>query len=282
MSCKLCNSSEFRYRDGEVRDNKELKILECEGCGLVFLSNFDHIDDTFYKESKMHEKIDFEKWQNDTEVDDTRRFEFVKTVTMNKSVLDFGSGNGNFLYKIKNIASEVCGVELEKNVKPFYEKNSIKLYENLEQIDKKFDFITSFHVLEHLQEPIDMLKEMSLFLKDEGKIIIEVPNSEDALLTLYKSESFSKFTYWSCHLYLYNQHTLSLLAEKAGLKIESIEHIQRYPISNHLYWLSHNKPGGHIKWGDFLDSDELKKAYQTQLASIGATDTIIALLSKNI
>jgi len=279
MSCRLCGSDEFKYRDGEVRDAKELKILECSECSLVYLSSLDHIDSDFYEDSNMHKEIDFHKWQNETKEDDERRFEFVKSMITNKSVLDFGSGNGGFALKAKTVASSVATVELEKAVIPFYEKNSLDLYNDLDKIDKKFDYITSFHVVEHLSEPEVILRKMKKLLNDGGKIILEVPNADDALLSIYESEAFSKFTYWSCHLYLYNQHTMNLLAKKADLSLDFIKHIQRYPLSNHLYWLSKNKPGGHVKWGSFIDSPELNSAYEAQLASVGATDTILAMLS---
>ena len=76
---------------------------------------------------------------------------------------------------------------------------------------------------------------------------------------------------------------LKLLFNKLQVdcQIEFIKYIQRYPLSNHLYWLSNDKPGGHKQWGNFIDSPELTKAYESQLSSIGATDTVIAQLIKN-
>ncbi len=281
MSCKLCGCKDFKYRNAQVRDAKELKVLECSGCSLVYLSNVDHIDENFYEESNMHKEIDFNRWQNETKEDDERRFEFVKSMITNKSVLDFGSGNGGFALRAKEVSSNIATVELEKAVAPFYAKKSLRLYDDLDKIEEKFDYITAFHVIEHLSEPEVILKKMKNLLKDGGKIIIEIPNAEDALLSIYESEAFSKFTYWSCHLYLYNQHTIKLLAKKASLKVEFVKHIQRYPLSNHLYWLSKNKPGGHQKWGNSIDSKQLNEAYESQLASIGATDTVLAILSKD-
>jgi hypothetical protein len=99
------------------------------------------------------------------------------------------------------------------------------------------------------------------------------------LLTLYESTPFSEFTYWSCHLYLFNSSNLALLVRKAGLKMNYVKQIQRYPLSNHLYWLAKGKPGGHQKW-HFLDSTELHAAYERQLAAIGKCDTILASISK--
>ena len=54
-----------------------------------------------------------------------------------------------------------------------------------------------FHVIEHLKDPVNLLKKASHFLKDDSKIFLEIPNADDVLLSLYKSKDFSKFTYTS-------------------------------------------------------------------------------------
>lgn len=280
MACNLCACKEYKKRDGSVRDNDSLEIYECVNCGLVYLSNFDHINQNFYEDSNMHKNIDFKKWQKETFEDDNRRFEFLKNMLINKSVLDFGSGSGGFLNLAKEVTSTCCAVELEKAVYKHYTTNNIPYVSNLEDVEDKYDLITAFHVIEHLPSPKDILGKMANLLNEDGKIIVEVPNANDALLSLYKNEEFSNFTYWSCHLYLYTQKTLSLLAKQAGLKVDFIKHVQRYPLSNHLYWLSKGKAGGHYKWGSFLDSKELSTAYEEQLASLGITDTIIAEFTK--
>lgn len=35
MACRLCEEKEYKKREGQVRDNKELEIYECTNCGLV-------------------------------------------------------------------------------------------------------------------------------------------------------------------------------------------------------------------------------------------------------
>ena len=280
MSCYLCGSSEFKYRDGEVRDNKELKVKECNNCSLVYLSDFSHVDDGFYEDSNMHENFDLDRWNKETDTDDKRRYEFTKELINNKDILDFGSGNGGYLHYASKEAKSISALELEAAISQQYKEYGIELFRDIKELNKKFDVITMFHVMEHLPNPKEMIKQLSSNLKDDGKIIVEVPNSDDALLSLYESESFSKFTYWSCHLFLFNAKTLQELVKQCGLKIDFIKHIQRYPLSNHLYWLSKNKAGGHQKWGKFLDSDALSDAYENSLASMGKTDTLVAQISK--
>ena len=43
------------------------------------------------------------------------------------------------------------------------------------QTDTKFDLISMFHVLEHLENPVRDLSHLGKFLKSNGKLVIEVP-----------------------------------------------------------------------------------------------------------
>jgi hypothetical protein len=89
-----------------VRDNKTINVLECNNCGLVYLSSLNHIEKNHYEESRMHddEKLDVNKWLKETQTDDERRYQFVKEKITNKVVLDFGYGIGGFLEKAKKIS----------------------------------------------------------------------------------------------------------------------------------------------------------------------------------
>jgi len=269
--CYLCCSTKFNKRSGCVRDRHELEVLECASCGLVCLSSFDHIRDGFYENSEMHgEEIpDIEAWLKETAWDDERRFQYLKSVLSNRTLLDFGCGAGGFLLKAREVAATAHGVEPETRMSGHYRNNGFTVFQNLSEIKNdikraKYDIITMFHVLEHIPDPKSILSELSEMLTDDGQIIVEVPNADDALLTLYHNQPFSHFTYWSCHLFLYTAKTLKMLFSQVNLKMNYIKQIQRYSLSNHLYWLANGKPGGHKKW-HFLDSPELHAAYEKQL-----------------
>lgn len=284
-NCYLCGCTEQYLRQGRVRDKFELKILECASCGLVFLSSFDHIKSDFYETAEMHGTtiVDGSTWIKDSDVDDERRYQNLKSILPNKKVLDFGCGAGGFLLKAQALASEVCGVELDRSLKGHFESNGLHVVDDIVDIPMEdgngYDIITMFHVLEHLEDPMVLLKKISNLLTEDGQIIIEVPNADDALLTLYKNDAFSNFTYWSCHLFLYNSRTLQMLFDKIGFQVNYIKQVQRYPLSNCLHWLSNALPGGHKNWC-FLDSTELHVAYEKQLAAIGKCDTVLASISR--
>jgi 2-polyprenyl-3-methyl-5-hydroxy-6-metoxy-1,4-benzoquinol methylase len=283
MKCYLCKSNSFLERSQQVRDANNLKVIECENCGLVTLNDFSHIEEKHYEDGKMHlHQNTIEEWMKETEVDDQRRIDMLKSKMLGKKVLDFGCGNGGFLIKSNKFTQLSEGIELEKRVQEYFKKKETKIWNSLDDAinnsNEKYDLITAFHVFEHLSDPIKTLKSLTALLNLEGEIIIEVPSSDDALLTLFHNEAFGKFTYWSQHLFLFNQHTILDLVKKANLKLNWVKQIQRYGLSNHLFWLSNHLPGGHKKWS-FFNSTLLDELYAEQLASIGKCDTILASIS---
>ena len=278
--CYLCGSNEFDNVVGIVRDKPDLKILRCKKCSLITLSSFDHIEEQFYEQGKMRSNNFVpELWAEKAYPDDFRRFNFLKNKIKNKDVVDFGCGAGGFINLSKNICKNVYGVELEERLRNYHNEKGLKVYSDISEIGEKVDYITMFHVLEHLQNPIDVLKNLKEHLNnDKSQIIIEVPNGDDALITLYKSEAFSKFTWWSCHLYTYNKKSLKKLAKKAGYKVNYIKNVQRYGIFNHLYWIFKGQPGGHLKF-EHIKVPFIEKIYASLLSVFNKTDTLIVSIS---
>ena len=225
MKCYLCGS-ENSPRSDSVRGSEEINVLQYKGCSLVQLSDFSHGDESFYANSGMHgdEVQSISEWMLDTS-DDSRRAKELNNLCVNKEVLDFGCGNGGFLKRIKKYSSSIAGIELEKRVLDYY-NNLIKIFSSLNDVKTKFNLITAFHVVEHLKDPISVLRQLAELLEENGKLVIEVPNSEDALLTLYESEVFKKFSYWDQHLFLFNAQTLNTLATISGFSLIKIKHVQ--------------------------------------------------------
>ncbi len=281
MTCYLCTHPEFIVRKGAVRDAPSLQILECSNCGLVTLSSIYHITTGHYEASGMHGyKLPLiDEWLSETEQDDQRRFEMLKNALVNRKVLDFGCGAAGFVRKAKSLAREVVGVEPERRVREYW-GDSITIHNNIEDAGREYDLITAFHVVEHLPDPRTELRKSAARLNSGGCLVIEVPNSEDALLTLYDCDAFQRFTYWSQHLFLFNAETLRRFALQAGLRVLSIRQFQRYPLSNYLYWLSRGLSGGHQHWS-FLDTPALTESYAAALAAVGKCDTLIAYLAKD-
>ena len=281
MKCYLCGESNFIQRKGCVRDKPELRVLECVSCSLVQLDSFAHIHEGFYADSGMHGDliVPINDWLKSTEFDDSRRFQMLRPLISNRRLLDFGCGAGGFLNMAHASAKTLKGIELEKRVQQHW-SGRIEVVDDVEHAGTGWDLVTAFHVIEHLADPITMLSKLGSLLSEGGRMIVEVPNSDDALISLYENDEFRSFTYWSQHLFLFNAETLRQVVQKAGLRVVAIQQHQRYPLSNHLHWLSRGAPGGHHAWS-FLDSDELTTAYAKALAACGRCDTLVAYLERD-
>jgi len=198
----------------------------------------------------------------------------------NKEVLDFGCGFGGFIKGMQDVAKCICGVEISTTERNYLTVEGISVENKIEKFGKKFDVITLFHVFEHLFNPREWLTTFANYIKEDGMLFIEVPNANDALLSLYESPAFADFTYWSAHLYLYTKESLiKIINDNGCFEIEEAGQFQRYPLSNHLYWLSKGKPGGQNKW-QFLNSEILNKEYTRMLEEANLCDTLLFRLRK--
>ena len=107
----------------------------------------------------------------------------------NEVVLDVGSSTGHFLKLIEDKTKAVYGHEISSKEVAFCREelgldvDSVPLEERFNK--NTFDYITLIYVLEHIDDPVKFLKDLSKFLKPSGKIIILVPNANDALINLY-------------------------------------------------------------------------------------------------
>lgn len=101
---------------------------------------------------------------------------------------------------------------------------------------------------------------------------MEVPHAKDFLIEV--SEEFRNFTFWSKHLVLHTRSSLQRLAEAAGFVEVQVQGYQRYPLSNHLFWLAQGRPGGHLRWSH-MSTSSVDDAYGQMLGMLDKMDTII-------
>lgn len=101
-----------------------------------------------------------------------------------KRLLDFGSGKGQFLVAAKELGWTGFGIETAKERADFArEKYKVEVRQEFYSEGKvavgKYDLITLNHVLEHLPEPLRLLKELLVSnLSKDGLTYIEVPRAD--------------------------------------------------------------------------------------------------------
>lgn len=268
-----------------VRDRADVGVLRCARSGVIFLSRIDHISEAYYGDM-----ADLSYWSRDgraeglkaTYEDDLRRAMAIRDMIRGRSVVDVGTGLGGVLDLMKQDAKELFAVEPQKAARIMLQDLGYRPFASAEELrasGRKFDVVTLFHVFEHLVEPLEELRRLHDCLAPGGRIVIEVPHARDALLNRYSVEAFKKFTFWGEHLILHTRDSLSKYLAAAGFADIEVHGVQRYPLSNHLYWLSKGEPGGQVIWAEMRDA-VLERSYDGMLDSLDMSDTLMASASK--
>lgn len=97
-------------------------------------------------------------------------------------MLDVGCGNGEFTELFKMPGREIFGIDIvKKNVESAKAKGINAQVCNLssEKLpfkDKEFDIVLCSEVIEHIYDTEEFARELRRVLKDDGKLIISVPN----------------------------------------------------------------------------------------------------------
>lgn len=96
-----------------------------------------------------------------------------------KKILVVGCGNGTEVLSLHEFfpSSQVYGIDMK--TEPLSENNcfiEVGDAENLRFGNNEFDLIYSFHVLEHISDPVKAISEMDRVLKNKGCLLIGTPN----------------------------------------------------------------------------------------------------------
>lgn len=137
-------------------------------------------------------------------------------------LLDVGCGSGRFLAKMRNFGWEVTGVEPDpKAVEVARKVLDIEVcqgtLEDTEFTQDSFDALTMSHVIEHVADPLVLLKECKRVLKPGGRLVLVTPNVESLGAWAFNQA----WLHWDPprHLFLFSPRTLTRCVESAGLRI---------------------------------------------------------------
>ncbi len=118
----------------------------------------------------------------------------------------------------------------------------IKVYHSLFEDFKtkeKFDNIILGHVLEHVDNPVEVLERIKGFLTNDGVILVAVPNANSIhrqaaveMGLLEKTNSMNELDIHHGHKRVYSIEELKKNFEQAGLKVEKIGGYWLKPLSN--------------------------------------------------
>jgi len=154
----------------------------------------------------------------------------INLIGQDKKVLDVGCSEGTLSKKMFQNNCEVVGIELDteaaQNAKNYCRELIIDDVEsvNLKEVyENYFDIIVFADVLEHLKEPLDILNKFKKYLKDDGCIIISIPNISNWKIRLQLL--FGRFEYQEYgildngHIRFFNEKSAKKIVDDAGFEI---------------------------------------------------------------
>jgi len=139
-----------------------------------------------------------------------------------KKLLDVGCGTGDFLIAAYNNNWNVCGVEPNENARRKAIEKGLQINTGIDELlEKKYDVITLWHVLEHLPNVSEKIKKIKNLLVEDGTLIIAVPNFKSYDATHYKK-------YWAAydvprHLSHFSKTSINKLFQKENMEIINIK-----------------------------------------------------------
>jgi hypothetical protein len=165
-NCSCCNQENKHPIDtiklsfvNDIKLNNILHIYYCKECNFYYSDSGNIQEDynNYYKEFNNYKKSVIYSDKDECcniYLRDKLQNENVKTI------IDYGSGNG----KLKDLLSDLYEVE-EYDI-------------GMKQPEQKYDCLILAHVLEHIYDINKLIETISLNIKDNGLLYIEIPNAE--------------------------------------------------------------------------------------------------------
>ena len=231
MICRLCKSNDvkelinfgeqpivhhFIKSKDEYSPKYSFRLGHCTNCDLLQLM------DCISPEILYQNYFTLSSWKNQPHVD--RLIEVMENISGNDKkyeIFEIGCNDGSFLDELnKRGYLNIAGVEptldayretqkLNLNVKhDFFGKKFIES----ERMELKKDIVITRQVLEHIVNLEEFMTSINKILKEDGKLIIEVPDASCNLETL-------DYTLWEEHVNYFTLDTLKKLVSKYGFKV---------------------------------------------------------------
>ena len=244
LPCPSCNAEAF-YR-GRIPDAIHFagraweepvgggSLYACTHCHL----NFRHPRPTTATLDSLYVHGKSDNWQYlpEERVDWILTKHTLESAPVDRTILDVGCFDGGFL-RFLGPRWQCYGVEIHPEAARRAESYGIEiLCDNLAklgQVDRRFGCVTAMDVLEHVEDPLRLLKDLSRLTQKDGLLIVSSGNTEARSWKLLGSR------YWYCvigeHISFINPQWCDNAAKVLGLTVTKIASFSHAGDSGHLH-----------------------------------------------
>lgn len=244
VGCHLCGLDDvqvlFRKRDKLGITEDEFQVVECSRCGLVYVNPRPteveigkFYPETYSWKETLEANSLFTRWLR--RLEKAYRYHLLRdevskvaqfTGRNSGRVLDVGCGTGDRLDVFGNKGFETYGIETSDSAD--YAREHLRLKVSKGDLfsarfpDRFFDLVTLYNVLEHTHHPSKVCNEIHRILKDDGFVIIQVPNKDSLQYKIFKGQ-------WAAFdvprdLYYFGTETLKSLLGRVGFTVTKMDH----------------------------------------------------------
>jgi 2-polyprenyl-3-methyl-5-hydroxy-6-metoxy-1,4-benzoquinol methylase len=217
-TCLLCNSSQLK----DLPAFAESHLVKCGNCSFVFAKKIPSLEELIahyetYPRTNAISAITIKRYNELLDVLEP----FRKT----NNLIDVGCGDGFFLETAKKRNWNVYGTEYTDIAIKICKEKGINMKQGKlnpqEYAPDFFDVITSFEVVEHINNPQEEIANFSSILRKGGAVYVTTPNF-NAASRYYLGNKWNVIEYPE-HLSYYTRKTLSTLFKQHNFKIHSFQ-----------------------------------------------------------
>lgn len=223
--CNLCGgeaTQPFAQRGG-------MQVVQCASCGLVYVNPRRDAESIYqHYNSGQSSRI---QYYLDVEVADRRTFDDIldlaeRLAPQRGDLLDIGPNIGTCLALARARGWSTYGVEINADAARYCreQRNLNVVSAALDAhtyAENSFDVVLMGDVIEHLRDPLALMRVVHTILKPGGAVIISTPDIAGwagRLLQIKPEE----------HLYYFSPDTISRLLGQAGLELVGVKCLDRY------------------------------------------------------
>lgn len=226
--------------DDHLKQSDFTDLYVCPNCSLEFYYPQVIGSEKFYSELQRDDETLYYrevKWDFQEAYKDIQKID---------SIIEIGCGIGSFLQMAQMKAAYVCGTEYNQGALEVARGKGLTVFDKdveLDNVRGKFDFAFSFHVLEHVADPVRFVNDMLSLVKPGGKIGVSVPNQAGPLK--YVNSVFNMpphhVTHWQYKTFLFLARELNLKVLRVAYEPLFLENYNYYS----FYWLNQQIPDSH-------------------------------------